>query len=59
MPRDKSGKLTINSNDAHAQRAALDLAAVEALQCLFGHCSLDGNEGLEVENRDFPDLGSW
>src|SRR5690349_22078891 len=44
--------------DAHAQRAALDLAVVQALQGLLGDAALHGHIGLEVEDRDLADLGA-
>ena len=42
----------------HAQRLALDLAVVQALQRLFGHATFDGDISLEVEDRDFANLGA-
>src|SRR3990167_1314600 len=40
----------------NTQRAALDFAFTEALECLHGHAALDCHVSLEVEDGDLDDL---
>ena len=42
--------------NTYPQRAAFDLAVVQALQGLHGHGALDSDIGLEIEDRNLANL---